>query len=66
MKKKALILLCVGLCLILCGSILASVFNGGAGAVKVSRICFTTPNGSRASADTCSRSRSTQAARFAG
>ena len=37
MKKKALILLCVGLCLILCGSILASVFNGGAGAVKVSR-----------------------------
>ena len=45
MKKKALILLCVGLCLILCGSILASVFNGGAGAVKVSRICFTTPNG---------------------
>ena len=45
MKKKALILLCIGLCLILCGSILASVFNGGAGAVKVSRISFEAANG---------------------
>ena len=45
MKKKALILLCVGLCLILAGSILASVFNSGAGAAKISRISFKTQNG---------------------
>ncbi len=45
MKKRALISLCIGLCLILLGSILASVFNGGAGAAKVSRISFETANG---------------------
>ena len=45
MKKRALISLCIGLCLILLGSILASVFNSGAGAVKVSRISFETANG---------------------
>ena len=45
MKKKALILLCVGLCLILAGSILASVFNTGTFATKVTRISFETDNG---------------------
>ena len=45
MKKKALILLCIGLCLILVGSIFASVFNSGAGAIKVSRIRFEAQNG---------------------
>ena len=45
MKKKALVLLCVGLCLILAGSILASVFNTGTFAAKVTRISFETDNG---------------------
>ena len=45
MKKKAVIAIAVGLCLILLGSILASVFNSGGGATKVSRIKFDTPNG---------------------
>ena len=45
MKKKALVLLCVGLCLILVGSILASVFNSGGFSTKVTRIEFDTPNG---------------------
>ena len=45
MKKRAFIALAIGLCLILLGSILASVFNAGAGATKVSRISFETPNG---------------------
>ncbi len=45
MKKRAFIAIAVGLCLILLGSILASVFNSGAGATKVSRICFDTENG---------------------
>ena len=45
MKKRALIALAVGLCLILLGSVLASVFHSGAGATTVSRISFDTPNG---------------------
>ncbi|MBP5294476.1 MAG: alpha/beta fold hydrolase [Lachnospiraceae bacterium] len=45
MKKKAVIAIAVGLCLILLGSILASVFNSGGGATKVSRIKFDTQNG---------------------
>ena len=45
MKKRALIAICIGLCLILVGSILAGIFNSGAGAAKVSRIRFDTPNG---------------------
>ena len=45
MKKKAVIAIAVGLCLILLGSILASVFNSGGGATKVSRIKFETQNG---------------------
>ncbi len=44
MKKRALIALCVGLCLILLGSILASVFNGSNG-TKVTRITFDAANG---------------------
>lgn len=40
LKKKTLTLLCVALALILLGSILAGVFNSGAGATKVSRISF--------------------------
>ena len=42
--KSTLKLLCAALILILLGSILASVFNGGSG-VKVSRIRFDTDNG---------------------
>ena len=38
--KNTKILLCAALALILLGSILASVFNSGSGAVKVSRISF--------------------------
>ena len=38
--KNTKILLCAALALILLGSILASVFNSGSGAVKVSRIIF--------------------------
>ena len=45
MKKRALIALAIGLCLILLGSILAGVFNSGAGAVKVTRITFDAANG---------------------
>ena len=45
MKKRAVIAIAVGLCLILLGSILASVFNSGGGATKVSRIQFETQNG---------------------
>ena len=44
-KKRALVLLCVALVLILAGSILAGVFNDGNGSVKVSRISFETQNG---------------------
>ena len=44
-KKRSLVLLCAALVLILLGSILASVFNGGAGSVKVSRISFPAQNG---------------------
>lgn len=40
LKKKTLTLLCVALVLILLGSVLAGVFNSGAGATKVSRIRF--------------------------
>ena len=43
-SKGTKTLLCIALILILLGSILASVFNGG-GSVKVSRIRFDTPNG---------------------
>ena len=43
-SKGTLRLLCIGLALILLGSIFASVFNGGSG-VKVSRIRFDTDNG---------------------
>ena len=39
-KKRSLILLAVALVLILVGSILAGVFNGGKGAVSVTRISF--------------------------
>ena len=39
-KKRSLILLAVALVLILMGSILAGVFNGGKGAVSVTRISF--------------------------
>ena len=45
MKKRALIAICIGLGLILFGSILASVFNSGAGATNVSRISFKTDKG---------------------
>ncbi len=45
MKRRALIALCIGLGLILLGSIFASVFNTGAGATSVSRISFETKNG---------------------
>ena len=44
LSKSTVKLLCAALILILLGSILASVFNGGGG-VKVSRIQFDTPNG---------------------
>ena len=40
LNKKTVVLLCCALGLILLGSILAGVFNSGAGAVKVSRIRF--------------------------
>lgn len=40
LKKKTLTLLCVALALILLGSVLAGVFNSGAGATRVSRIRF--------------------------
>ena len=39
-KKRSLVLLAVALVLILVGSILAGVFNGGKGAVSVTRISF--------------------------
>ena len=45
MKKRALVALCIGLCLILLGSILASVFHSGAGAVKIKHVSFETANG---------------------
>lgn len=45
MKKRALIAICIGLALILIGSILASVFNAGAMGTKVSRISFDAANG---------------------
>ena len=44
LSKGTKTLLCVALILILLGSVLASVFNGG-GNVKVSRIKFDTDNG---------------------
>lgn len=40
-----MIAICIGLGLILLGSILASVFNSGAGATNVSRISFKTDKG---------------------
>ena len=45
MKKKALRLMIIGLCLILAGSILACVFNSGGFTSKVSRITFDAQNG---------------------
>ena len=45
MKKRAMIAICIGLVLILLGSILAGIFNSGAGAAKVSRIRFEAQNG---------------------
>ena len=39
-KKASIVLLAIALVLILLGSILAGVFNGGKGAVKVTRISF--------------------------
>ena len=45
MKKRALIAICIGLALILIGSILASIFNAGAMGTKVSRISFDAANG---------------------
>ena len=45
MKKRALIAIAVGLCLILLGSFLAFLFNTGMFATSVSRISFDTPNG---------------------
>ncbi len=45
MKKRAIISIAIGLCLILLGSILASVFNSGGGATTVTRINFETSNG---------------------
>ncbi len=44
-KKGTLALLCIALVLLVAGSVLAGVFNGGNGAVKVSRISFDTANG---------------------
>ena len=45
LSKRTLSLLCIALILILLGSILAGVFNSGAGAVKVSRIRFDAAHG---------------------
>ncbi len=45
MKKRALIAICIGIALILIGSVLASVFNSGAEGTKISRISFETANG---------------------
>jgi len=45
MKKRALIAIAVGLCLILLGSFLAFLFNTGAFQTSVTRISFETPNG---------------------
>lgn len=45
LKKRTLTLLCAALVLILLGSVLAGVFNSGAGATKVSRISFDAEHG---------------------
>ncbi len=45
MKKKALVLLCIGLAVILIGSALAGIFNSGGFATSVKRISFETGNG---------------------
>ncbi|MBQ6236090.1 MAG: alpha/beta fold hydrolase [Clostridia bacterium] len=45
MKKRALIAICIGLALILIGSVFASVFNAGAKGTKVTRITFDGANG---------------------
>ena len=45
MKKGTSLLLCIALVLVLCGSFFASLFNGGLGSTKVSRIKFDTANG---------------------
>ena len=45
MKKRALIAICIGLALILIGSIFACVFNSGAKGTKVTRITFDAANG---------------------
>ncbi len=45
LKKGTSLVLCVALVLVLFGSILAGVFNSGAGSTKVSRISFDTANG---------------------
>ena len=45
MKKRALISICIGLCLILLGSFLAFLFNRGVFTTRVERISFETANG---------------------
>ena len=45
MKKRALIAICIGLALILIGSVFASVFNAGAKGTKVTRTTFDGANG---------------------
>ena len=45
MKKRALIAIIIGLCLILVGSLLAGIFNSNGFATKVTRISFETSNG---------------------
>ena len=45
MKKRALIAICIGIALILLGSIFAGVFNSGAAGTKINRISFETANG---------------------
>ena len=45
MKKRALIAIAIGMCLILLGSFLAFLFNTGAFKTSVKRISFETPNG---------------------
>ena len=45
MKKRALIAICIGIALILLGSIFAGVFNSGAAGTKIKRISFETANG---------------------
>jgi len=44
-EKRALIAVCIGLALILIGSILASVFNAGEAGTNITRISFDAANG---------------------